>query len=117
MSEKDPHRVITMGMLDEMEEKRQKELEVMESKLRDAAQTAVDIQNACNLSGVVQTFSKILSEVLWPFAKVHGYGTDWVNRHPISVLFSSKIAALTSSEICDDFSKAYDQCLILAKKD
>ena len=35
--------------------------------------------------------------------------TDDRNRHPISVLFSSKIASLTGSEDFQNFSRAYGE--------
>ena len=84
--------------------------------LQEAANEAIVVQDACNLSGVVHKFSSILTEVLWKEAHEKGYGTDWVNRHPISVMFSSKIASLTHSEMDDGvFSKAYKECKEMAE--
>jgi hypothetical protein len=62
-------------------------------------QEALWIQDACNLSGVVHSFSTIMS-------KIEG-DTVTRNKHPIAVLFSSKIASLTGSECSEQFSESY----------
>lgn len=67
------------------------------------ANDAILVQDAVNLSGIVHSFSKALSDL-----RASGIqNTADLNRHPISVLFSSKIASLTGSESFDEFSKAY----------
>lgn len=75
---------------------------------------ALDIQDACNLSGVVHTFSKTLHEL-----HEAGLDTKQIREHPISVLFADKIAHLTDtqsfSENCGEvISKAYSECHIKA---
>lgn len=78
-------------------------------------QTAIIIQDACNLSGIVHTFSQVMHKICNE-ANKNGYGTDWKNRHPISVLFASKIASLTGcSEISQGFEQAYNACCAAAK--
>ena len=72
-------------------------------------QDALAVQDACNLSGVVASFARMTAEML-----ASGMGTDACNRHPFSVLFSSKIASLTGSEAAWSFSRAYSQTKILA---
>ena len=58
-------------------------------------QRAIDVQDACNLSGVVHAFSKVMTKI-WEEARATGnVSADWVNRHPIAVLYSSKIDELT----------------------
>lgn len=82
--------------------------------VQQAAQQALEVQNACNLSGVVKSFEAILVEVLWPAGHQSG-GTAWVNQHPISKLFASKISDLTRVEYGNQaFSNAYDDCEALA---
>jgi hypothetical protein len=71
-------------------------------------QTALDVQNACNLSGVVFSFAAIMQR-LCDEAFANGHGTEWKNSHPIAVLFASKIADLTRSEY-SGFTAAYDAC-------
>lgn len=72
-------------------------------------QDAIDVQDACNLSGVVHSFSRVMPK-LWEEAHAADLGTDYVNRHPIAVMYASKIASLTGSEIDGEFSKAYQAC-------
>ncbi len=69
---------------------------------------AVDVQDACNLSGVVNSFSSVLSKIWEECRKVDGRGTMWVNEHPISILYSSKIASLSGSEVSARFAKSLD---------
>lgn len=66
---------------------------------------ALMVQSACNLSGVVHSFSEILSRLVKE-AQEHGKGTDWVNTHPICVLFAKQIKHLASG----DYFKAHKVC-------
>ena len=67
---------------------------------------AVAIQDACNLSGVVHSFAEAMSALC-----AEGLDTESRNRHPIAVLFSSKIASLTGSESCTAFGAAYSEAM------
>ncbi len=67
--------------------------------IKQAAQTALDCQDACNLSGVVSSFKAIVHEVLWPEARRLNQGTDWVNKHPIVTLFLDKLDDLNGRHI------------------
>jgi len=69
-------------------------------------QSAMVVQDAVNLSGVVTSFRAALDDI-WKEAHANGHGTDWVNRHPISVLFASKVADLARSEPFSNYSDAY----------
>jgi len=62
--------------------------------IQQLAQLAIDVQNACNLSGVAHSFSKVVSE-LWEHAHEQKKGTDWVNKHPIVQAFADKLASLS----------------------
>ena len=73
------------------------------------AKDAIQVQDACNLSGVIHSFSRMLTEM-----NDAGFDTYAKNRHPCSVLFSSKVASLTSSESPSEFSKAYTQAKVMA---
>lgn len=76
--------------------------------MKELAQKALDVQDACNLSGVVHTFSEVIRE-LREVARAEGWeGTEAINRHPICLLFSSKIASLTYSDSGEEFGKAYE---------
>ena len=56
--------------------------------LKQLAQEAIAVQNACNLSGVVHGFSRAISELR---QNLPNAGTEQINRHPICVLWGSKI--------------------------
>ena len=70
---------------------------------------AILVQDAVNLSGVVKSFSEVLTRI-WEEARELGKGTDYVNTHPISILYSDKIADLTGSRDFLSFSDAYRIC-------
>lgn len=70
---------------------------------------AMDAQDACNLTGVVYEFSRIISEIRNEANKL-GKGTDWVNNHPICVAFSDKIRHLTKSDDTDILFDAFRTC-------
>jgi hypothetical protein len=81
-------------------------------RYRQAHADALMAQDACNLSDVVRDCSKHMS-TLWDVANAlgYGYGTHWVNTHPVNILFSSKIARLSKSEAPLNFERAYDACV------
>jgi hypothetical protein len=68
---------------------------------------ALAVQDACNLSGVVHGFAEAMHALC-----DEKLDTSARNHHPIAVLFSSKIAALTGSESSFDvFENAYREAL------
>lgn len=81
--------------------------------MQDAARTALQVQDACNLSGVLRTWLECRDAV-----NAACDGTAARNTHPIHVLFANKVADLTH-QICDPdaFGPAYDACLTLARGD
>jgi hypothetical protein len=80
--------------------------------LAQAAQAALDCQNACNLSGVVRTFNEVVSEVLWPESRRNGGGTRFVNQHPISTLFLIKLSALNGCDcFCSEATNKYSRAI------
>lgn len=72
--------------------------EELAAKLAQAAHDADRVQDACNLSGVSRAFTDILNDVLWPAARELNKGTDWVNQHPVSVLFIDKMSSLARTQ-------------------
>lgn len=82
-------------------------------------QLAIHSQSACNLSGIVHSFSEVISRI-WNEARALGEGTDFVNRHPISRLFAEQIAHLSGAGSpvggSNDWSKAHEVCEAEAKK-
>ena len=85
--------------------------ETVKGLTADDYQKALDAQSACNLSGIVHSFSNILHRV-WEEAREQNKGTDWVNEHPICRLFAEQIAHLTRNR---DYNEAYDFCQEHAK--
>lgn len=81
-----------------------------------AAKCAIGAQNACNVSGIVNTLSVLMSHVLWQEANRLGKGTEWVNTHPITKLFLYKLADLAEISTSDqeDYGRAYEACKLLA---
>jgi hypothetical protein len=71
--------------------------------IRDIAQSALDVQNASNLSGVVHSFSKLMT-----LLGEQGLNSEEKNRHPAVILYSNKIASLCGSESGAEFARAYE---------
>jgi hypothetical protein len=73
--------------------------------IKDLAREALAVQGACNLSGVVHSFSQAMTE-LREIARAEGWeSTEKLNTHPVAIMYSSKIASLTNSD--DKFREAY----------
>src|ERR1035437_7256041 len=85
--------------------------------IQDAAQIALECQDACNLSGVLASFKEIVHEVLWPEARRLGNGTEWVNSHPVVTLFLSKLCSLNRGYYECDYLHASDTCEALARNE
>lgn len=83
--------------------------------LKRMAQSALDVQSAVNLSGVVATFATIVSSMRMD----HGFDTPTCNRHPVCRLFAEQIAFLTSGGSVEcgtaTYSTAYEACMRLAR--
>lgn len=68
---------------------------------------ALQVQNACNLSGVVRSWAEAM-EPIWAEARALGKGNDYVNTHPVNVLFAEQVYHLTGSS--QTYSSAYARC-------
>jgi hypothetical protein len=80
--------------------------------IREAAQMALDVQTACNLSGVVRSFVRVIDAI-----RNHpNVGTVSVNTHAICQLFASKIEDLTQVNygLAGNLSAAYATCTRIA---
>lgn len=84
----------------------------MSKTLKQLAQEALDVQNACNLSGVAQAFARAMIDL-----GEHTKGTDERNRHPVAVLWADKIAHLTGTQDLgnDVTTKAYSWAYDMVK--
>lgn len=83
--------------------------DAQKEKYKNFCSEAVFVQDACNLSGCVFAFARAM-EFLCELSNEHNLGTKWKNNHPISVMYSSKIASLTNSDDYTVFGGAYDYC-------
>jgi hypothetical protein len=80
------------------------------------AQEALDVQSACNLSGVIAAFARIVADMRGPL----GMDTPTCNTHPICRLFAEQIAHLTCHghiDSAESYAKAFDECTRLAAMD
>jgi hypothetical protein len=72
---------------------------------------AIAAQSACNLSGVVHSFSEVLPRI-WEEARQLGKGTEWVNQHPLCILYAEKMHDLVGLCLGEtSFAEAYEFCL------
>lgn len=55
---------------------------------------ARSVNGACNVSGLVHGLSRAVTD-LWALANARGLGTDWVNRHPVTLLYLEQINYLS----------------------
>lgn len=65
----------------------------MAKSLKELAQDALNVQDACNLSGVAHDFARCMSDLC-----EHGLDTEARNKHPIAQLWADKIAHLTGTQ-------------------
>jgi len=70
--------------------------------LKAAFRDALAVQNACNLSGILESLYRHL-----PAIRVATGNTDAFNRHPVIRLFAEQIAHLSGMNICGDL-ETYD---------
>lgn len=64
--------------------------------MSELAREALDVQNACNLSGVVHSFSRAITRLRALLDADGKGGTTAVNGHPICVVWADKIASLAN---------------------
>lgn len=76
--------------------------------LEQMANDALNVQSAVNLSGIVHSFSLIMTDLRDILEKEENFSTTMLNEHPICILFSDKIASLTGSENSSAFGTAYN---------
>jgi hypothetical protein len=81
--------------------------------IQEAAATALQVQDACNLSGVLRTWGTDVRDAVNAACTL---GTDQRNHHPVHVLFANKLADLTGQSCGDveSYGVAYDACVRLA---
>lgn len=75
---------------------------------------AIAVQNACNLSGVAHSFSRILKHIFQE-SQLAQQGTEWINHHPICVLYTHQMTFLAGRECFTDgnavsYAEAHEYC-------
>ena len=80
----------------------------------ESYQAALDVQDACNLSGIVRAWAVEIDK-LNAYARENNKGTEFVNGHPINKLFANKVADLCCAVTFTEYLAAYDTCKELAK--
>jgi hypothetical protein len=60
----------------------------MSKTIKALAKEAISVQDACNLSGVVHSFSRAMTDL-------RGIVGGMVNHHPIAIVWADKVASLT----------------------
>ena len=70
-------------------------------------QLALNSQGACNLSGVVKDWARVL-DLIWEEARANRDGTDFVNEHPICVLFAEQVGYLARASA--NYFQASEAC-------
>ncbi len=76
--------------------------------MQDLAKEAYQVQNACNLAGVIKGMDRAMMDLrrLEP-----SLGTSAYNTHPLMVMWADKIASLTGSQTdTHAVMRAYNWC-------
>jgi hypothetical protein len=75
--------------------------------LKELAQEALNVQDACNLSGVVKGFDRAIQELRGHYPNL---STNDFNALPINAMWADKIAALTGVQNMKmvEYSGVYD---------
>lgn len=69
----------------------------LSEKEKQIIQNAYDCQNACNLSGIINSWQRDIA-ILWTIAREVQQGTNWVNNHPANILYADKVSHLTNTQ-------------------
>jgi hypothetical protein len=86
-----------------------REVQPHEFPMKADFQNAIDVQDACNLSGVVFSFAVVMQKICNQ-AVAEGKGTDWKNQHPIAIMFAEKIQSLASNDCYLAGNEAWKIC-------
>lgn len=83
--------------------------------MQELCRGAIQVQDACNLSGVVHAFSTAITDLRAHLSSQPDFSTDKLNQHPVAVMYASKIASLTGCENGMAFAHAYSECEDIAE--
>ena len=80
-------------------------------ELRKACLDACRVRDACNLSGVVFDFARIMQVICDEAKKSERlHDTTWKNNHPVVVAFVNKLMSMCNAEEFNTYSSAFDYC-------
>lgn len=77
--------------------------------MRNIYSEAIEVQNAVNLGAIVYGFAELLDGI----RSEPGYkqmGTQYINEHPVTVMFVNKLASLCHADAPGRYSYAYAIC-------
>lgn len=81
--------------------------------IKEEYQFALDSQMACNSSGLIKHLAGALDHI-WEEARAKGQGTDYVNKHPIVVLYLEQLCHLSGVTLSHP---AYDMSYNICKEE
>ena len=85
----------------------------LKKTLKGLAQDALDVQNACNLCGIAQSFAQAMIDL----GEYCPQGTQERNTHPITRVWLDKLNSLAGIQHLDsenqEISRAFDYCYLL----
>lgn len=83
---------------------------------KQAAQQALDVQNACNLSGVTHAYAEAMRAICDESNRLNK-GTDWKNSHPIVTMHLLKMCELNGcgSTLHSSYDTAEKRCQEIAR--
>jgi len=83
---------------------------------KDAAKSALDVQNGSNPSGIIKTLAGPVLDAVWDRAMAEGQGSRWVGSNPIVKLYLYKICELTgleASSLSPGYEEAEEACKLI----
>lgn len=83
--------------------------------LAELAAEAMETMQACNLSGVVHSWSRSINRLRQILSTEADYSTAKVNNHPINQMYAVAVAWLTGQD-STDYSDIHAECSALAGK-
>lgn len=82
----------------------------MPKTMEELAKDAIQLQDACNGSGVAHTLVRMYSDL----RELGVTDTNALNRHPVIQLTLFKLMSLADCQVnMDDFERAYEACRCL----
>lgn len=84
---------------------------------RDLYRVTLLMLDACNLSGLAHSFSREIIPEIREEVRQAGGSTEEINRHPVAILWTMKMASLASKEcLCEQCLEAFGAAYKEVKK-